>query len=224
MAKAAVAKITPADEVEVFDCEQGSDEWHELRRGIPTASRFSSILAQGEGKMRNRLLYQLAGEILTGEVAETYRNDAMDRGNSMEASAYEHYAFTRGVELTRIGFVRRTIARAFEPHDVVGASPDAFIGKDGILEIKTMRPDLLIELALKGAAGLPSEHCAQVQGNLWVTGRSWCDLMIYYRGMPVAPTFRIERGAAYIDELANAVEIFHYDLRQLVAKIRSMGK
>lgn len=38
--------------VEIFNCEQGSDAWHEARRGIVTASNFSKILAKGEGKTR----------------------------------------------------------------------------------------------------------------------------------------------------------------------------
>src|SRR5438105_4376419 len=31
----------------IFDCDQGSDEWHRLRCGIPTASEFSTVLAKG---------------------------------------------------------------------------------------------------------------------------------------------------------------------------------
>ena len=41
--------------IEIFDCKQGTPEWHEARRGIPTASAFHSILAKGAGKVRSQV-------------------------------------------------------------------------------------------------------------------------------------------------------------------------
>lgn len=230
MARAAAAKKPQQDKIEIFtdeDVPQGSAEWHELRRGIPTASCFHLVMASGrdggDSKGRAQYLRTLAGEILTGEVAsETYRNAAMDRGKEMEPEACEHFARMNLADLEPVGFVRRTVmpvgigSVAF----VVGASPDRFIGKDAILETKTMRPDLLIEAWQKGAAGFPSQHRAQCQGLLWVTGREVCKLMLFYRGMPITPTFTVVRDEAYIRLLREQCEIFDHELRQLVGKIR----
>ena len=33
--------------IEIIDVEQGSPEWFKARVGLPTASRFSEILAEG---------------------------------------------------------------------------------------------------------------------------------------------------------------------------------
>ena len=225
MAKAAVK---PKDKVEVFEeIEQGTPDWFEIRRGCCTASNFSTILASGkdggESVTRRKLMRRLAGEIMTGEVAETYRNAAMDRGNTMEPEARDWYSRTRFADLARVGFVRRTIHNPFGSAFVVGCSPDSLVAKDGVLEIKTMIPELMIDVAENGAAGFPSEHRAQVQGSLWVTGRVWCDLVIFYRNMPITPVFRVERDETYIKALADQVEIFDYELRALVAKIRKMG-
>lgn len=219
-------KVIP-DEVEVFtDVAQGSAEWFALRRGLCTASRFGTIMANGrdggESEGRASLLRELAGEILTGETAERFYSEAMRRGNEMEDEARQHYGRSTFTEIAPVGFVRRTIHTEFGKL-VVGASPDALVGQDGVLEIKTMRPDLLIELAKKGAAGFPNKHRAQCQGTLWVTGRTVCDLQIFYRGMPVAPRFRVERDDAYIREIRNAVEVFQYELDQLVKDMRAMG-
>jgi hypothetical protein len=217
-----------SDRVEIHDVEQGGDDWFQLRLGIPTASEFATVMASGidggDSLGRQKLLYRLAGEVLTGIPGETYRNSAMERGKEMEPEACEHYAFTRGVELARVGFVLRTIpGNLGGPALRIGCSPDRFVGKSGVLETKTMRPDLLIALALRGAAGFPTEHRAQCQGILWVTGREWVDLEIFYRKMPVAPTFRVERDDAYIRQIADAVEVFDYDLRKLVERVRAMG-
>lgn len=207
-------------EVEFFDCEQGGEEWKRLHIGVPSASRFKAIMASGRdgdaSKTRAKLLYQMAGEILTGEPAETFKNAVMQRGIEMEPEAREHYAFRPNVELTSVGFARRTIGRV-----TVGCSPDSLVGKDGLLEIKTMAPDMLIELLQSGR--FPTEHRAQVHGSLWVLKRQWCDLKIFYRGMPVSPEFRIERDEIFIRMIDEAVQVFDYDLRRLVEKIKDMG-
>ncbi len=229
MAKSAIKKETPLqDLVEVIaDVEQGSEEWSALRRGLPTASRFKTIMAEGkdggDSLTRRKLLYQLAGEIITGETAKTFRSEDMDRGNQMEPEARDYYARTRFADLEPIGFIRRTVRRPLGSDFIVGCSPDSKVGPRKGLEIKTMQPDLLIELALRGAAGFPSEHRAQCQGTMWVADWDEIDLMIYYRSMPVAPTFTVQRDDVYIAKIIEAVEVFHYDLYRLVEKIRNMG-
>lgn len=229
MAKGAAKKpAAPApDLVETFDYEQRSEEWFEVRRGVATASNFGTIMASGVGggdsKTRAKLLYRLAGEDLTGETSESFQSEAMKRGNDMEPAARERYARGTFEPITQPGFIRRTIRNPLGEDLVIGCSPDSLVGADRVLEVKTMMPELLIPLALKGAAGFPSEHRAQCQGSLWVTGRRYCDLVIFYRGMPVMPKFVIERDEAYIKTIRDAVEVFSYDLRQLVAKIKAMG-
>lgn len=197
--------------IEVFDCEQGSDEWKACRAGIPSASRFSDILAKGEGKMRSKYLRELAGERLTGEVAESFSNGHMDRGRIMEDEARDTYAFINNVEPKRVGFVR---------NGDKGASPDSLIGDDGGLEIKTALPHIQIERILQGK--LPSEHRAQVQGNIWVCEREWWEFISHW---PKLPQFKIRvyRDEAYIRELSDAIDAFNDELSLLVERIRAYG-
>lgn len=228
MAKAATAtRKPPEDTVEFIDVEQRSEDWQATRRGLPTASKFSVIMASGQdgedSKMRTKLLYVLAGEILTGETAETFRNEAMERGIEREPEHRDYYARTSFADLTQVGFVKRTIHNPLGDPLVVGCSPDSLVDKDGVLEIKDMRPDLLIPIIIKGAAGLPARHRAQCQGSLWVTGRRWCDLLMRSRGLPAVAKFRMERDDAYIARIKDAVEVFTYDLRKLVADLERMG-
>jgi len=219
MAKAAQKKVAPPEPtIEIFDCEQGTDEWKSLRLGIPTASRFADIMAAGEGKVRTRYLRELAGEIITGRPAETFKGSAMTRGNEMEAEARDHYARTKFADLRQVGFVKNASLMKFA---TVGASPDALIGDDGGLEIKTMIPALMIELFDKGSA-MPNEHRAQVQGNMWVCEREWWDFKIYYPRMPDF-TVRVLRDDSYIKQISNEIEQFSYDLKKLVERLRSMG-
>ncbi len=192
--------------LQIFDCEQGSPEWFACRLGIPTASRFKDVLAKGQGLTRKKYLYTLAGEILTGEPAESYTNDHMERGKAMEAEAREMYAFQTGNDPVQVGFMRR---------GDVGCSPDSLLGEDGLLEIKSKLPHVHLE-ALEGRR-LPPEHVAQVQGQLWISGRAWCDFVSYWPKLPLF-VCRVERDDAYIATLAAEVEAFSQELRVMVRK------
>lgn len=204
MAKAPAKKTGPV----IIDCEQGSDEWKLARAGIPTASRFKDMLAGGDGKVRSKYMRQLAGEILTREPMETYENHHMIRGRDMEARLLEDYAFTGSVEIERVGFIR---------NGEKGCSPDGLVGKNGLVQIKSTMPDLLIEIIEKGEP--PTAHYAQCQGELWVTDREWVDLVIGYTGMPSFKK-RLARDEMYIRKLADAHEQFLKETHELVERIR----
>jgi hypothetical protein len=224
MGKAAIKK-PPEDLVEVFaDVEQLSETWYELRRGLPTASKFAHVLAGGEGRMRDQYLRRLAGEIVSGETAETFRNLSMDRGREMEPAARAYYERTHLVDLKPVGFIRRTLRSPFPGTDcVVGASPDAQVGPRKGLEIKTMLPELLFEVKQRGAAGFPSEHRAQTQGTMLVADWDEVDLLLFYDGRkgPMALKFTVVRDDAYIARLRDELEKFSYDLRKLVEQWRN---
>lgn len=201
--------------LEIFDCEQRSPEWFAARAGLPTASEFSTVMAKGKdgGKSLTRATYmrKLAGEIITGEPMESYENKHLERGRAMEPEARDLYAFVHDTPLTQVGFVK---------DGKKGCSPDSLIGDDGALEIKTALPHILIEILLRGE--FPAEHRAQCQGVLWVTGRAWIDLCVYYPKMPLFVK-RASRDEAYIATMAAAVDSFNGELAALVDKVRAYG-
>jgi hypothetical protein len=213
-------------EIEIIEWDaapQGSQEWFDLRLGIPTASNFHIVLAQGvdggESVQRPKYMRSLAGEILTGRPAEgKIVTAAMQRGKTMEDEAFEHYATRTFSPMRRISFIRRKLPTG----RWVGSSPDGLVDKDKALEIKTMQPDLIIERLERGA-GMPSEHRAQVQGTMWVGDLVAVDVMLFYTGFPITPRFTVRRDETYIRTLSNAVEVFDFELHQLVEKIRRMG-
>lgn len=186
--------------LEVFEFAQGSDEWHSKRLGIPTASNFSAVIAKGQGKTRRTYALKLASEIITGESEPSYSNHHMDRGSVMEEEARNMYAFQRDVDPILVGFMRRGRA---------GASPDALIGNDGLLEIKTKLGHIQLDLLDKDA--VPTEHIAQIQGQLMISGRAWCDFVSYWPGLPLFVR-RVERDDAYIAKLAEAIDEFNAEI------------
>lgn len=199
--------------MEIFDdIEQGSPEWYALRLGLPTASMFKTLLVDSaEKKTRTSYLYKLAGERLTGEPAESFSNADMERGKVMEPIIREHYAFVRDCENTirQVAFIR---------NGKCGCSPDSLLGEDGVLEIKSAAPHILIPMLLHPDK-FPAEHRAQCQGSLMVTERRYVDLIVYCPKMKPL-IVRLERDEDYIQQLRDAVDVFELELRRLVAKLR----
>lgn len=199
--------------LQIINCEQGSAEWFAARAGIPTASEFATVLAKarngGESKGRRTYMLKLVGERLTGQPMESYSNDHMERGKVMEAEARDLYAMVREVDLQPVGFMRRGDA---------GASPDSLVGDAGLAEIKTKLPHLQIEVLLSDR--VPAEHVAQVQGQLWISGREWCDFVSYWPGLPLFVK-RVERDEAYIATLAAAVAEFNAELLGVIAQVEA---
>ena len=194
--------------IEILDIEQRSEAWYAARLGIPTASEFKSIMAKGAGHMRRGYLTRLAAERLTGEPQSTYDNRHMARGRRDEQDALDAYAWLNEVELERVGFVRMQLAGGW-----VGCSPDALVGADGLVEVKCPLPARVIDTVLTGGV----EHRPQVQGGLWITGRAWCDLVLF-NGELRMHVLRIERDERYIADLAEEVERFTAELAALEAR------
>jgi hypothetical protein len=202
--------------IEIFDeVAQGTPEWLRLRCGLPTASEFHDVAAKkgprgGIPRGRQKLLWRLAGEILTGEPEDTYQNADMLRGQEREDEARNLYALLTGNEPQQVGFIR---------NGNCGASPDSVIGSDGLVEIKDAKPSVQIERLIHGA--LPPEHKAQVQGQLMVSGRRWVDFVSHSRGLPPL-IIRVERDESYIAALRVDVDEFVAELNQLVDWLRRM--
>ncbi|MHB8272020.1 lambda exonuclease family protein [Bradyrhizobium sp.] len=205
----------------IIDVEQNSAEWFATRAGLPTASVFATVMANGKdggpSVGRAKLLHKLAFEIISGEPSpEGFQSAAMMRGNALEAEARESYARRKGVEVRRVGFVKN-----FEGLKACGCSPDGLVGFDGGLEVKTAEAHVLIPMLSRPA--LPPEHRAQVQGCIWVCERDWFDITIFcHRSMP-AVDVRVYRDDLYIKELSDQVERFNFELRRVVESLRKMG-
>lgn len=197
----------------IIDCEQGTQEWLLARAGIPTASEFEDIISTKRcgGKKAGylNLMRRLAGERIIGEIAEPATSIAMQRGHDLEPEARNTYALITDEIPQTVGFILSDDRRK-------GFSPDAFIGNDGILEIKTKKPEFLIECIEND--DFPEDHKAQCQGGLWIAEREWIDIMVYWQGLPPFIK-RSYRDDAYIKRLSEELEIFTDRLDELVELI-----
>lgn len=201
--------------LQVFNVEQGTAEWLALRAGVPTASEFATILAQGKGGapslIRKKYLYKLAAESYRGSLSpfESYSNVHMQRGKDFEDEARGMYEITKNVLVEQVGFLMR---------DGVGCSPDGLVGEDGGIEIKTKSDHLMVEILL--ANEMPSEYKGQTQGFLYMTGRKWIDFVAYAPGLPLF----IQRqfpDPEYQERLAYEIPVFVQELQKIKAAIEA---
>jgi len=191
--------------------EQGSDDWHALRRGMITASAISRLIT-GTGKPANNetsrtQLLQLLAERITGESEASFYNDDMARGHLLEPLARDIYAEHRA-PVQECGFVTADFDGT-----VIGYSPDGLVGEDGLIEIKSPRQKNHLRSLLNDA--VPSEYYPQVQTGLAVTGRAWCDYISYAPGLPLF-IHRCWRDEAVITQLIAAAQAAETDLQMLI--------
>jgi len=196
------------DKLKIFDCEQGSDEWFAIKRGKVSASHFSEVLNKATG--RKTYMFRLLGEKLSGESYEAYSNKTIERGTEVESQARVYYGALYG-KVKQIGFAQL--------NDYVGCSPDGLVGDDGLIEIKCPYPSTHIQYIIKDT--LPPAYKAQVQGNLWVTGRAWCDFISFDPRVEIKPFWktRVDRDEKYINVLSLAIDTFVEEMKKLENQI-----
>lgn len=163
--------------MQIMTCEQRSPEWYALRRGVPTASEFSSIITPKKREYAaaaDTYINQLIDELMRPDAGPSFTgNRHTERGEVLEDEARELYAFEREVVPQQVGFI-------LNDDGTLGCSPDSMIQTDGGLEIKC--PDGPTHVKWVRAGGVPDEHKPQVHGSLIITGREWWDFMSHCPG------------------------------------------
>lgn len=209
--------------------EYGTPGWHEWRRGLVTASRFGDVLTEprtkaekeagGLGKTAKGYLMELVAATITQQDRVGGSSAAMERGVDKEADALDRYAQTRFVEVGK----GRGLQLA---GTIIGATPDGFVEEDeegpGILEVKC--PEAKTHLENWLTKQLPEDYLEQVHGQLWVSGRSWCDFVSFDDRFPLPMQLVVIR--VYPDEefhatLERKVRAFAYRVEERVHQVRN---
>lgn len=164
----------------IHDIGQRTDEWFRLRRGMPTASKFKLIVtSSGEiSKQYKTYAITLAGEKYSGKSLDIWGgNDYTKRGTLLEPEAASWYEIVCG-DTDEIGFIT-------DDSISFGCSPDR-ISSTGLVEIKCLKAENHISeiLKIKNTGQCPADFYAQIQGQLLITGKDVCDLVLYHPDLP----------------------------------------
>lgn len=159
---------------------QRTEEWHADRCGSVTASKFGDVIAIGKTgkplKARDDYLMRLVTERLTGQPTESVDSYAMAWGRDAEPFARAAFEAETGLIVVESPFVKHPTI------EWVGCSPDGLIGKDSGYESKCPKNSAVHLQTIRD--GMPEEHKAQVQGCMWVTGRSTWEFVSFDPRMP----------------------------------------
>lgn len=190
----------------MLELVQGTDEWRAARAGSLGASQVHDALARtknGWGASRENLRARLVAERLTGAPLDSFTNEAMRWGTDHEPAAREAYAFVQGVKVVEVGlFQHPTIAGTH-------ASPDGLVDSEGLVEIKA--PNTATHIATLRGTPIADRYVKQMQWQMAVCDRRWCDFVSYDPRMPVDMQLfiqRVERDDELIAELSAGISEF----------------
>lgn len=195
---------------------QGSREWFAARLGIPTASNFHRLITPSTMKPSSQALgyrYQLIGEYLSGDPADTTDFDFTARGNEYEDKARSWYELRIDDDVDQVGFLLRDDERC-------GGSPDGLVGSDGVVEIKIPSIGNHVGHLCDGFSA--TDYRCQMQGLLWVAEREWCDLVSWHPWLPPV-CVRWNRDDIFIKTLSGIVEAFCDNLAATKELLRARG-
>lgn len=241
-----------------IECLQGSDEWHQARAGLVTASMFSEVVNEIGGLDEKQQAYvdavksgmslkdaaaaagyksaptsSLVAKALKGEKTTDYSDSAkryasdlaierisgkmygippkawiLNRGHEMEAHARRIYEGKSGAFVTEAGIC--------VDENKFGYSTDGLVDDDGLIEIKCPIDSIKIETMMR--TGDVSEYIHQMQGGMWLTGRKWCDFIMYVPDLESVGNDlyvkRIMRDDAFIDSMVEKL----FEFSKLIEK------
>ena len=172
--------------IKYHDIEQRSNEWYALRIGRITGTSIKEV-GGGKPATLENLCHKIAAEILTGISSEKHITitDAMQHGIDTEYEAIVTYELKTLNNVQPIGFVSRD--------DYWGVSPDGLVNDNGLVEIKCPQPNTHLSYLLKEQGTAWRAYRWQIQGQLWVTGRDWCDFVSYCPSFDEPHELLIER-------------------------------
>lgn len=166
----------------IHDVEQNSDEWLNLRCGMPTSSGASKLVTSTGAPSKSMLDYaeMLAGELYAGGTIDDFAgNKHTERGHELEDEALDYYSFITGNNVEKVGFITNDDLTA-------GSSPDGLVGNDGLVEVKCLGYKAHIKAIryIKDKGKIPTTYIAQKQDQMLICERKWCDSIFYHPKLP----------------------------------------
>lgn len=180
-----------------IDCEQRSPEWYAARCGVLTASACEDIMTPAR---RKSFVSKMIAEIVTGKPDSFPMNEYMEWGVKYEDEAREAYEKHTDTEVKQTGFVY------YNEDKLVGCSPDGLVGKAGLIEIKCPMTKTHIQYLQEGE---PKKYFMQMQFQMMVTGKIWCDFVSYDPRLPESMRLfvcRVERDPLTINRILASIE------------------
>lgn len=187
------------DTFEYSDAPQRSPEWIQIRTGKPSASNLYRWLAvsKRDGKpLQARKDYEaeLAFEAEFKVPFTRFVTSAMEEGQMMEEFLKRQYEQQYNVLVRPVGCYY---------NDYFVASPDGEVDGDGLVETKWVYDKTFSDVLVNG---VPEEHMLQIQGQLWASGKQWCDYVVGNANTQRFVVIRVKRDEEIISRIRDSLK------------------
>lgn len=220
----------------LLNVKQHSPEWFQARLGNCTGSRVSDALSMlkraSNGRVAGdssqaRIDYMLECALgrLTGIVPDHFVTQAMEWGIENEDHAVAAYE----VVSDKIGGTSKVGIGAHPRIERFLASPDRYVGSDGVLEVKC--PTSAVHLGYYRAGCIPEQYMHQCMAELACSpDRDWIDFVSFDPRFPVklqvfiAPRMYRDRWASEIATMEDGVRKFLAETAILTAELQALAE
>ncbi len=198
--------------MKIINVEQGTEEWFNARKGVPTASAFSKIVTPAKGgksASSKTYMYELLSEKLGAETEAGFSSEWMERGIELEEMARSLFELETGLLVEEVGMIKTD-------DGFIGCSPDGLIGEDGGIEIKCPKASTHVEYMIEGV--LPLKYKTQVMGSLMVSERDYWYFMSYHPDLEPF-ILKVERDEEFIAKMKSHIDDFVKELNEKYDKV-----
>lgn len=214
-------------------------DWYRERLGMFTASSIYELMVSGRkkdelfGETAKSYIDEVLGDRLLDQnmVAddfdfENYLDETskttkeMAWGTAYESLARDKYSEIQGVIVDEAPSIKHP------EFPFLSCSPDGMVHDDGLIEIKCPQKRNFINYSRQILKGTPmieisKQYYWQMQCQMAVTGRSWCDFVVYHHYIsPVIVIRRVERNEEDIKNMLSRVkaaeEIIQNDIKLFI--------
>lgn len=155
--------------MKIHNFEQKTPEWFACRKWKMTASNAQAIWNCGKGL--DTYIIELMSWYYSSWEKETYTNADIERWLELEQTARDIYELERWVKIENVWFI--------EMNEYVWCSPDWLIWDDWLVEIKSVNDKNHFLLILNWESEIDTKYIWQIQMQLLITWRKWCDYISY---------------------------------------------
>lgn len=199
------------------ETQQRTDEWFQARRGKLTASNLGSLLGLVKWCSRQEAYDRVLGAENAARKPENhFGNRACEWGTTHERDGVVAY-------MTKTGnLVNMTGLHVHKHIPWIAGSPDGFIGKEGLIEVKCpyfRKKDGSPRLH----SHVPIYYYLQMNALLEITEREWCDYVCWVPDEGTA-IFRVSRDKNTFDYLMDYYSIIYAAVANGVRTVPSLPK